>query len=109
MSYYFFNRCPKNCLPKIEEFAREYHLEECEPFPPAREWTGDSFKRRIKFDREAMLVYNPVKKYPLTFQTASKVTHKQKDVKSAVRRLIGITGSTEISDFSNLYDLAEFS
>jgi hypothetical protein len=37
MPYYYFNRCPKDCLPKIEELANELSLKEVQCRPPLRE------------------------------------------------------------------------
>jgi len=108
MPYYYFNRCPKRALPKIEALTAELGLREIECYPPIREWSGEPFRRRKKFDRELLVIYDPNQKSPLTLQTAEPVTHRQKDVKQVIKRFIKIAQPTEISNLFNNYDLKEF-
>jgi len=109
MPYYCFNRCSEDAIKEIEIYRKKLHLVKkhgCSP--PAREYEGPAFKRKTPFNRSLLVVYNPWGKYLLSIQTASSVTHKQKDVRQVLRRFIQIAKPTEISDYFSLYDLEEF-
>jgi len=108
MTHYFFNRCKKDCLPKLEELADELKLKKIEE-PPTIEWGGYSLKRKEKFDRNLLMAYNPERRYPLILQTSSEVSHKQKDIRIILQRLIRICKPTQIYDFGDIpYNMGDF-
>ncbi len=108
MSYYGFNKCKEECLPQLEELASQLGLKKTYCVLPSINWNGDIFKRRKKFDKQALMVYDPRANSQLMFQTAPDVTHKQDDVKSVLQKLIEITGATEVNNLFIPYNLDEF-
>jgi hypothetical protein len=113
MPYYFFNRCPENAIPGIEDLANELGLNEMECFPPNRQWEGKPFKRKSEYDAQLLLVYHQGSKVPFVMQTSPNTSHKQEDVRKVVKKLIDICKPQTIaanmfSDDPNLYDLREF-
>ena len=108
MSYYYFNKCYKKCLPEIKRTAKELGFIEIECPPPARFWQGEVLERQEEFDRTVLVSYNPKDKRPFVIQTSEPVTHKQKDFMALLQRFIEIVKPTEISDIFSQYDMGEF-
>ena len=99
MSYYFFDKCPKQAVPQIERLAKELRLEEKTSksiVPGYREWEGNPFKRRAKFDRTLQVNYCPGSKYPLTIQTSPRTNQEQPDVMVVIRKFIRICKPNQI-------------
>jgi len=109
MSYYFFNKCRKDCLPELEILADELKLREMKCRDSVRQWDGYPFKRKEKFDRNLLVIYALKRDYPFMLQTSEPVSHKQTDVKKVVQRFIKICKPTQIYDFGDIpYDMGEF-
>ncbi len=109
MAYYCFDRCPEECVPKLETLVKELGLIEAEDcLPGYRQWSGSVFDRKEEFDGRLFVIYSENKGGSLRLQTSPKTTHKQEDVKSLVNKFITIAQPTAIKNPFEPYDLTEF-
>ena len=97
---YFFNKCEESNLSEIEELADELDLTKSGCSPPDYQWRGnrnfDHSKGLRHNEGVRLLTYFPSnEEWPLSIQTIYDYTDEK--VKSTIKKLISITGSTEVS------------
>lgn len=105
MPYYFFNRCTEDKLSKLDLLAEELELSKGTRGNYRGQYQWDGHKENSFSLRHNMglmhLTYNPNNtKWTLSIQTLSvpEKTYGDSHINMIMRRLISITGSTEVSD-----------